>query len=88
MNPSTGGAVCATSHLTDFAMVTDVLTSPDAFFESFVDLNVNRTLNSPQLLELAVSDHHMHLYSWHHSTFNHKNNQSLLFPHFPFKGSV
>ena len=36
-----GGAVCATSHLTDFAVVSDVLTSPDAFFESFADLNVN-----------------------------------------------
>ena len=41
LDPTTGGAVCATSHLTDFAVVSDVLTSPDAFFESFADLNVN-----------------------------------------------
>ena len=54
LDPQTGGAVCATGHLTDFAVVSDVLTSPDAFFESFADLNVN--LPKPMTLEelLAV----------------------------------
>ena len=44
-----GGAVCGTVHLTDFAVVSDVLTSPDAFFDSFADLNVN--LPKPMTLE-------------------------------------
>ena len=54
LDPVTGGAVCGTVHLTDFAVVSDVLTSPDAFFESFADLNVN--LPKPMTLEelLAV----------------------------------
>ena len=49
LDPVTGGAVCGTVHLTDFAVVSDVLTSPDAFFESFADLNVN--LPKPMTLE-------------------------------------
>lgn len=47
-----GGVVCATTHLTDFALVSDVLARPDRFFESVVDLGINapRPMSLEELL--------------------------------------
>ena len=50
---TTGGVVCGATHLTDFAMVSDVLANPDAFFESAVNLNVN--LPRPMSLDELLS---------------------------------
>jgi hypothetical protein len=36
-----GNAVCTTTHLTDFAMLTDVVAEPDAFFAAATELDIN-----------------------------------------------
>ena len=55
-NPESGGVVCATKHLTDFAVVSDSLVKADAFFESAMELEVNlpRPLSLEELLAVLT----------------------------------
>ena len=47
-----GGGVCATSHLTDFAIISDVLARPDEGFVFFEDLDLDLDVHLPRPISL------------------------------------